>query len=76
MKTTVKIEGKNPADLLALQCVRSIEKMRNGILMLTVQSIRNDRRATAYEGDSIEYDNEHPEYGIVKRASKNYNLKV
>lgn len=76
MKTTVKIEGRNMADLMALECVRSIEKLKDGRLMVTVQTVRQNRRATAFVGDTIEYDSEKAGVGNVIRTNKNRYWKL
>lgn len=76
MNVTVKIEGKGIADLFAMRCVRSIEKLRDGKLMVTVQSPRHGQRAAAYIGDKITYDTDIPEYGKVMRNDKNKNIRL
>lgn len=76
MNITVNVEGKGIADLFRLECVRSLEKFKDGRLMVTVQTQRKEHRAVAFVGDKITYDSDNPEIGKVIRSNKNKNVRI
>lgn len=69
----IKIEGKNIADLWRLECVRFIEKQKNGNTVVGIAYSKEKPWSYcmyAYTGDTIVVESEQAETGkiIEKRA--------
>lgn len=69
----IKIEGKNIADLWQLECVRFIEKQRDGSIVVGIAYAKDNPWSYcmyAYTGDTIVVESEQAETGkiIEKRA--------
>lgn len=66
---TIKVEGKNVADLLRLECVRGVQKMPKNNIKVSVRTIvsREGREAQiyAYIGDTIEVESEQSKTGTI-----------
>ena len=67
MKQIISIEGNNLMDLWQLDCVISIEKMKNGNPRILVQGCKKHAASYAYIGDKIETDTEDTKTAHVIR---------
>ena len=64
----IKIEGKNIADIWKLECVRFIEKQRNGSIVVGIAYAKDipwSYCIYAYTGDTIEVESEQAETGKI-----------
>lgn len=71
MKQVISIEGNNLMDLWQLDCVISIEKMKNGNPRVMVRGLKGTQGAYAYIGDKIETDTENTKTAHVVRNWRN-----